>query len=109
MATESQGTALFDRKAWNALTAHHEEFESRQLKDLFAKDPERGTRYTAEAAGLFLDYSKNRVDDTTLKLLVELAEECGLEEKIEAMFRRGQDQRHRGTRGAACGFASAQG
>ena len=87
MATESQGTALFDRKAWNALTAHHEEFESKQLKDLFAADPARGTRYTAEAAGLFLDYSKNRVDDTTLKLLVELAQECGLKDKIEAMFR----------------------
>ncbi len=87
MATESQGTALFDRKAWQALTAHHEEFEGKQLKDLFASDPARGTRYTAEAAELFLDYSKNRVDDTTLKLLVELAEECGLKEKMEAMFR----------------------
>ena len=87
MATESQGTALFDRKAWQALTAHHEEFESKQLKDLFAADPARGTRYTAEAAGLFLDYSKNHVDDTTLKLLVGLAEECGLKEKIESMFR----------------------
>ncbi len=87
MATKSQGTALFDRKAWNALTAHHEEFESKQLKDLFAADPARGTRYTAEAAGLFLDYSKNRVDDTTLRLLVELAQECGLKDKIEAMFR----------------------
>ncbi len=87
MATEAQGTALFDRKAWQALTAHHEEFESKQLKDLFASDPGRGARYTAEATGLFLDYSKNRVDDTTLKLLVELAEECGLKDKIEAMFR----------------------
>ena len=87
MATEAQGTALFDRKAWQALTAHHEEFESKQLKDLFLSDPGRGARYTAEAAGLFLDYSKNRVDDTTLKLLVELAEECGLKDKIEAMFR----------------------
>ncbi len=87
MATEAQGTALFDRKAWQALTAHHEEFESKQLKDLFLSDPGRGARYTAEATGLFLDYSKNRVDDTTLKLLVELAEECGLKDKIEAMFR----------------------
>ncbi len=87
MVTESQGTALFDREAWKALTAHHEELEGKQLKELFAADPARGTRYTAEAAGLFLDYSKNRVDDTTLKLLMQLAEECGLKDKIEAMFR----------------------
>jgi glucose-6-phosphate isomerase len=59
----------------------------RHLRDLFADDPARGERMTAEAAGVFLDYSKNRIDDETLRLLVELAEQCGLRERIDAMFR----------------------
>src|SRR5262249_3660152 len=57
------------------------------LRNLFAGDPTRGERMTAEAAGVFLDYSKNRIDDETLKLLVELAEQSGLRERIDAMFR----------------------
>ena len=57
------------------------------LRDLFAADPKRGERMTAEAAGLFLDYSKNRITDETLKLLLQLAEESGLRERIDAMFR----------------------
>jgi glucose-6-phosphate isomerase len=77
---------LADRAAWKALQAHHKQMESTQLKQLFADDPGRGERYTAEAEGIFLDYSKNRVTDETLKLLVELAEESGIKAKIEAMF-----------------------
>jgi glucose-6-phosphate isomerase len=61
--------------------------QGRHLRDLFADDPARGERMTAEAAGIFLDYSKNRIDDQTLRLLVELAEECGLRGRIDAMFR----------------------
>jgi len=60
---------------------------SRHLRDLFAHDPARGERMTAEAAGVFLDYSKNRIDDETLRLLIALAEQSGLRERIDAMFR----------------------
>jgi glucose-6-phosphate isomerase len=60
---------------------------TRHLRELFARDPARGERMTAEAAGVFLDYSKNRVDDETLRLLIELAEQSGLRERIDAMFR----------------------
>jgi glucose-6-phosphate isomerase len=84
MAT--QLVALGDRPAWKALEAHFEQIGTENLRALFAADPSRGERYTAEAAGIFLDYSKNRVTDETLKLLVQLAEESGVREKIEAMF-----------------------
>src|SRR5262245_61648259 len=73
--------------AWRALADHHRAMQGRHLRDLFADDPARGERMTAEAAGIFLDYSKNRIDDETLKLLVELAEQCGLRARIDAMFR----------------------
>jgi glucose-6-phosphate isomerase len=73
--------------AWRALADHHRVMQGRHLRDLFADDPARGERMTAEAAGIFLDYSKNRVDDETLRLLVELAEQCGLRARIDAMFR----------------------
>jgi glucose-6-phosphate isomerase len=75
------------RAAWKALENHHAEISERHLRDLFEDDPERGKRLVAEGTGLFLDYSKNRVTDETLKLLVELAEECGVAERREAMFR----------------------
>ncbi len=78
---------LRERKAWGALEKHHAELADRHLRELFADDPKRGERLTAEGAGLFLDYSKNRVTDETLRLLVELAEESGLAERREAMFR----------------------
>ena len=68
------------------------------LRDLFADDPGRGERMTAEAAGLFLDYSKNRVTDETLRLLVQLAEESGLEATHRSHVSRREDQRHRGSR-----------
>ena len=77
---------LTHRPAWQALTAHYEAMHTRHLRDLFAEDPQRGSRFAAEAAGLYLDYSKNRITDETLKLLLQLAEECGLKARIEAMF-----------------------
>ncbi len=80
-------TPLRERKAWQALQRHHDEIAGRHLRDLFAEDPGRGERLTAEAAGLYLDYSKNRVTDETMRLLVELAEESGVPEHRDAMFR----------------------
>ena len=74
-------------KTWKALTAHYQSVRKLHLRELFTADPKRGERMTAEAAGLFLDYSKNRVTDETLKLLVQLAAESGLRERIDAMFR----------------------
>ena len=70
-----------------ALEEHRREVEPLHLRDLFARDPRRGERLSAEAAGLFLDYSKNRVTDETLRLLLELAESSGLRARIDAMFR----------------------
>ena len=78
---------LRERKAWQALQRHHAEIAGRHLRDLFAEDPGRGERLTAEAAGLYLDYSKNRVTDETMRLLVELADESGVPERRDAMFR----------------------
>ncbi len=75
------------RPAWKALEAHFQKVKGLHLRQLFAEDPGRGERLTAEAAGIFLDYSKNRVTDETLRLLVQLAEQSGLRERIEAMFR----------------------
>jgi glucose-6-phosphate isomerase len=73
--------------AWKALEAHHYQVRNLHLRKLFADDPGRGERLTAEAAGIFLDYSKNRVTDETLRLLAQLAEEASLRERIGAMFR----------------------
>ena len=78
---------LTERRAWKALTEHHRTIRDLHLRKLFAGDPTRGERMTAEAAGLYLDYSKNRVTDDTLRLLLQLAEESGLRERIDAMFR----------------------
>ena len=72
--------------AWQALEAHAEATRGAHLRDLFATDPERAERFTAEAAGIFLDYSKNRVTDETIGLLLELAREAGVEQRREAMF-----------------------
>jgi glucose-6-phosphate isomerase len=80
-------TDLRQRSAFRALAAHHDEVRDAHLRDLFAADPTRGTRLVAETAGLYLDYSKHRVTDRTITLLVELAEECGLRDHVEAMFR----------------------
>src|ERR1700676_2894004 len=75
------------RPGWKALESHHQKIRELHLRQLFADDPKRGERLTTEALGLYLDYSKNRVTDETLKLLFQLAEESGLRGRIEAMFR----------------------
>jgi glucose-6-phosphate isomerase len=80
-------TPLPERPAWKALEAHFRKVEKLHLRQLFADDPRRGERLTLEAAGIYLDYSKNRVTDETLRLLVQLAEESGLRPRIDAMFR----------------------
>ena len=77
---------LTQRPAWKALAAHHKQIKKLPLRKLFADDAKRGETFTAEAAGLFLDFSKNCITDQTLKLLLQLAGECGLREKIDAMF-----------------------
>jgi glucose-6-phosphate isomerase len=78
---------LTQRGSWKALASHHRKIAKKHLRELFQDDPTRGTRLTLDAAGLYLDYAKNRVTDKTMKLLVELAEDCGLQDKIDAMFR----------------------
>jgi len=78
---------LTQRPAWKALELHHEKIRGLHLRALFAEDAGRGERMTAEAAGLYLDYSKNRITDETLKLLLQLAESSGLRARIDAMFR----------------------
>jgi glucose-6-phosphate isomerase len=78
--------SLTARPAWKALEAHHEKVRDLHLRTLFAQDPKRGERLTAEGAGLYLDYSKNRITDETLDLLLQLAEESGLRARIDAMF-----------------------
>src|ERR1700744_819466 len=78
---------LTQRAAWKALQQHRSAFGDTHLRDLFAADPLRGERFVAEGAGLYLDYSKNRITDETLALLIALADECGVRERIEAMWR----------------------
>jgi glucose-6-phosphate isomerase len=79
-------TALTATPAWQALKAHHAQIEDTHLRTLFADDPGRAERFSAEGAGLFLDYSKNRITDETLRLLLQLAEERGVAKRREAMF-----------------------
>ena len=79
--------SLTSRPSWKALEAHHKKIREVHLRTLFSDDPQRASRLTAEAAGLFLDYSKNRITDETLGLLFQLAEESGLRARIDAMFR----------------------
>ncbi|MDA8307329.1 MAG: glucose-6-phosphate isomerase [Deltaproteobacteria bacterium] len=81
------GPRLTETQAWQALKAHYEEISGTSLRQLFAEDPTRGERFCAEGAGIFLDYSKNRITAKTLILLVQLARECGLEARRDAMFR----------------------
>jgi glucose-6-phosphate isomerase len=77
---------LRQRPSWKALEQHHAEIGGRHLRDLFAEDPKRGERLSAEAAGLYLDYSKNRITDETIRLLFQLARECQLEQRRDLMF-----------------------
>ena len=78
---------LPERKAWQALKRHYEEIAGIHLRELFAADADRGERMTAEGAGLYLDYSKNRATGETIRLLLALAEESGVAERRDAMFR----------------------
>lgn len=87
MNTVKQTTSLMQRPAWQALEKHFLKNKDIHLRKLFADDPERGVRFAIEAAGIFLDYSKNRITGETIKLLTNLAEECGLRERVDAMFR----------------------
>ncbi len=83
----AQTQSLTQRPAWEALEAHCATARNLHLRKLFSDDSRRGERYSVEAAGIYLDYSKNRVTDETLRLLVQLAQECGLRDRIDAMFR----------------------
>ncbi|MGC2583836.1 MAG: glucose-6-phosphate isomerase [Acidobacteriaceae bacterium] len=85
VSTEKQAS-LTSLPAWKALQSHYEKVRNQSLRDLFRSDPGRGTRLTARAEGIYFDYSKHRVTDETVKLLLELAEQSGLRERIEAMF-----------------------
>jgi glucose-6-phosphate isomerase len=87
MTTTAPTPPLTRRPAWQALQRHYQQIKDLHLRDLFAHDPGRGQRLTAEAVGLYLDYSKHRITDETLRLLLQLAAECGLRERIDAMFR----------------------
>jgi glucose-6-phosphate isomerase len=88
MAANGSGIKpLVELKAWNALKTHYEQVHSLRLRDLFAADPKRGEQFSLDALGLFFDYSKNRITDETIKLLIELARESGLQSRIDAMFR----------------------
>ena len=86
MTTLNETHPLTKRPAWIALEEHYQKICDVHLRSLFANDPQRGERLTAEGAGIYLDYSKNRITDETIQLLVKLAEECGLRENINAMF-----------------------
>jgi glucose-6-phosphate isomerase len=88
MSTEmATKTPLTQLSAWKALAAHAEELRGQHLRELFASDPERGTKFRLEAEGIYLDYAKNRITAETLELLLKLAEESGLRGRIDAMFR----------------------
>src|SRR5258708_40027959 len=82
-----QPTPLTHRPAWPALGQHYQQIRDLHLRTLFAEDPGRAERFSLEAAGIYLDYSKNRITGETLRLLLELAESSGLRERTEAMFR----------------------
>jgi glucose-6-phosphate isomerase len=87
MTEATDRTSLTQLPVWKALEAHYGEIKDVHLRQLFAVDPKRGERFAAEGAGLYLDYSKNRINDVTMRLLLELADECRLTDRIGAMFR----------------------
>jgi glucose-6-phosphate isomerase len=87
MSTASSRAPLAQLAAWHALEAHFQKVRELHLRELFAEDPKRGQRMTVEAAGIYMDYSKHRVTDETLRLLLRLTEECGLRARVDAMFR----------------------
>src|ERR1035438_1898281 len=83
------------RTAWSALASHYKTVSKLHLRELFADDPQRGERLAVGAVGLYLDYSKNRVTDETIRLLLQLAEESGLRARLDAMF---HGEKMKGTR-----------
>ena len=85
--TSASAGRLTEQPAWKALEDHHQSIRDLHLRELFARDPGRGERLALDAAGVYLDYSKNRITDETVALLVRLAEDCGLRARIDAMFR----------------------
>lgn len=87
MSTAKSGVPLTQRPAWKALQAHFKTMDGKHLRQLFADDPKRGERLAIEEVGLYLDYSKHRVTDETIRLLINLADECDLRTRIDAMFR----------------------
>src|SRR3984885_8138913 len=87
MATTEKAVPLTQASAWKALETHYQQIKDVHLRSLFADDAKRGERLTAEAVGIYLDYSKHRITDETLSLLLKLAKESGLRERIDAMFR----------------------
>ena len=87
MPASTKTNPLTERPAWKALQAHYKQIHDRHLRTLFAEDPKRGERLVVEAAGLYFDYSKHRVTDETVRLLLALADEVGLRGRIDAMFR----------------------
>src|SRR5713226_1401894 len=80
-------STLTERPAWKALQAHYNQIHNRHLRTLFSEEPNRGERLTVEAAGLYFDYSKHRITDETISLLLALAQDVGLRPRIDAMFR----------------------
>src|SRR5438270_4124889 len=80
-------TPLTQRPAWKALDEHYQKIQTLHLRALFAEDPRRGERFATEAAGIYFDYSKNRITEETTRLLLQLAESSGLRERIDAMFK----------------------
>jgi len=86
MSTVVATASLTQRASWKALQAHYDQIKGKHLRQLFADDPKRGERLSLEAEGLYLDYSKNRVTGETIRLLVELAKDCGVHVRIDAMF-----------------------
>ena len=97
--------SLKETPAWRALQAHHDKIKDIHLRQLFADDPGRGARFTAEGSGVYLDFSKNRITDETVRLLRELARERGVVGRRDAMFSRREDQPHRKASSVACGSA----
>src|SRR5262249_27311340 len=87
MSTSKAKGNLTEMPAWEALKEHHQKVKDVHLRTLFADDPTRGARLAFEVDGLYFDYSKHRITDETVELLIQLANECGLHERIDAMFR----------------------
>ena len=114
VSTVTEGLIMADEQpietaAWRALAAHHQTIKDVHLRQLFGDDAGRGERLTAEGAGLYLDYSKNRITDETIRLLLQLAHERGVTRTARCDVPRGHDQRHGAACGAARGAAGAEG